>query len=111
MNVVCESCASTLSWNHKTDKPLAELACPHCGGRYRKQAPGVTVDPTAGAQLLLLRFERVAERIEAALSGLRDVGPALTELGRALSQVGGGLRLLQPGELSEPWDRDDRGTA
>lgn len=105
MNVVCESCSAALSWNHKTDKPLAELACPKCGGRFRKPAPGVAVDPLAGAQLLVLRFERVADRIERALCGLRDVGPALSELGRALGELGGGnLRLIDRGE----WDRDDR---
>lgn len=102
MLAVCTGCASKLSFNHKTDRPLRELRCPHCGGHYRKAVydPG-RPDPLTDARVLAARMEAAAGRIETALKGVYELAPALAELGAVLQDVRGYSkpRLLKGGVL------------
>lgn len=85
MLVVCVGCKSRLGWNPKRDKRLRELSCPHCGAHYRKALlEPAEADPLAEARLIAVRMESAAERVEAALAGVRDLGPCLAELGAVL---------------------------
>jgi hypothetical protein len=103
MFIQCVQCETRVSHNHKADPPLRELACPKCGGSFRKLPASFAADPQARHELTVHAFTGTVARLESIVRELAALGPTLNDVMNLLQVLGG----CQTRSLE--WDREDSG--
>lgn len=88
MQVVCGAGCTRINFNPKRGPRLAALVCQVCGGSMRRARFAAAPDQLVEARLLVSRMETCSQRLDAALTGFRDLGPALASLADTLAQLG-----------------------
>lgn len=87
MFVQCKGCSARLSYNPKRDKPLGQLACPHCGQGFRKIPPDLRAQPVERHEMLVFRFQDCVARLETCLHGLAQIAPTIGEISNCVQQL------------------------